>query len=188
MSVIIWCHGGCFGGGNSSYDKKIRQFLTNQGYTVISSEFRKDKEYAIQDIISDCKVNDNFILAGISSGGLLAHIVANTLKVPAMLICPVFKPHDRHEKLGKKLQKLQLDFFKTKKEMKEFQDKIEPPNRKRYCIFGVSDTRAPVDAISDWECKDIKMVKSSHPDLCKNPPLDFVLQCVKKLFEEYDSI
>jgi len=188
--VLIWCHGGCFGGGNISYDSELRNFLkTHHGFDIICVDFPLDDWFQAVDFIEKkcwdimIQKNTKVILVGVSSGAMMAHDVANRLNLLAGLICPVLKPFDRHESLTKDLQEKQLKFFHTLDNMKKIQDSIQPPNSKRYIMYGKIDKRAPVAAYLDW-FKNDNVVHDEFDcghELCNNPPFDIFANRINEL-------
>lgn len=187
--VLIWCHGGCFGGGNVSYDSEIRTFLQLQhDWKIICVDFAlNDWHKAISDIETTVKLikNDNpkIVLVGVSSGGMMAHEVANRLNLPAALLCPVMKPFDRHESLTKDLQEKQLKFFHTLDNMKKLQDVLQSPNSNRYIMYGKTDNRAPVAAYLNWFKYDNVVhdeIDCGH-ELCNNPPFNIFANRINEL-------
>jgi len=114
--VLITIHGGCFVGGNSSYDKEQTTFLKALFKNVFQIDFAKDNlSETINDIERQIKklkekhVNNKFIILGRSSGGYLAKILYDKGLIDgAIYICPVFNPILRGEKikvLGEKAKK-----------------------------------------------------------------------------------
>lgn len=185
MVTLIWCHGGCFSGGNASYDKQLREYLEKNGIKVISVEFSTDSwNEALLDVIrTSVLCNEPHILGGVSSGGMIAHQAANIVNRPAFLLCPVFKPADRHSSLEEKFQKMQLNFFDTVENMEKYQNDVKAPNRERQIIFGNQDERARLDAISGWtgtKNLTVHIVSGDH-SLCKYPPLELCLQCINSM-------
>lgn len=187
--VLIWCHGGCFGGGNVNYDSELRNFLQVQhDWKIICVDFVLDDwDRAISDIETTVKLINKsdmkVIIGGVSSGGMMAHEVANRLELPAILLCPVLAPFDRHESLAKDLQDKQLKFFHTLDNMKKVQDSIQPPNAKRYFMYGKTDKRAPVTVYKDWLEDDL--VKSDEVDggheICNDPPFNIFATRINEL-------
>ena len=187
--LIVWCHGGCFSGGSVQYDNDLRQFLeVRDGWKVICVDFSlNDWGEAINDIENSCKeyqkIYDKIVLVGVSSGGMLAHEVANRLKLSAGLLCPVIKPYNRHESLPSDLKEKQLKFFHTTDNMKKIQDSIQPPNSKRYIMYGKMDQRAPMSAYSSWfknELVKYDEVDGGH-ELCNKPSFFVFADGIKTL-------
>jgi len=187
MKVLIWIHGGCFSGGSIHYDKNLREFLFQNGWTVIPVDFDltdyyKAIQYIEETVYKLFRIKGNeIILGGISSGGFLAHQVANIIKIPAILLCPVIKPFDRHFDIPQDLQEKQLSFFHTLENMKEIQDSVSEPNNKRFIIFGAKDNRAPFQVYSDWLSLDnvrSTIIDAGH-ELCNNPPLKLFLDSLE---------
>jgi len=189
MLTLIWCHGGCFSGGNASYDLELRDYLANHGVKVISVEFNKSGwEEALIDIIQTAVLcgSDTYIFGGVSSGGMLAHQAANILHKPAFLLCPVLKPAERYTSLEENFKTMQLNFFHSVDNMRKCERNVKEPNNARQVIFGSSDSRAPIQAITSWldgpHHLGIHTLPGGH-ELCKNPPLQLCLQCVQTLGE-----
>ena len=188
MIVLVWCHGGCFGGGQASYDAHLRAVIQSHGCLVHSVHFTKSYDQAIKDI-NEVVTNYGLqgyrvILGGISSGGLLAHQVANERHLPALLIAPVLAPYTRHyapDVLTHAQRKLQLSFFGNMDVMLHAERiALKKPNSNRCVIYGKGDCRAPEIHFSRWAAardKDIRLfeISASHSQLCQNPPTDIVL-------------
>ena len=194
-NILIWCHGGCFGGGLPSYDIKLRDFIKKQGWKVHSVDFNvNDYNSAIKDIslavrsITRIYTNSNVILGGISSGALFAHVIANEFDIPAILVCPVIKPLKRHESLPEKFQKLQLKSFHDFDKMSDIETlAIAPPSNSRFIIYGVKDTRAPFQAYAHWLNEKNATIHttavgcSGGHEICHNPPLEIFFKGLTSL-------
>ena len=188
MAVLLWCHGGCFTGGSVDNDQKLRSYLTSHNICqCIPIDFSlKSWHLAIRDIyryaLSDFQ-GRKVVLGGISSGAMMAHHVANKLKLPAVLICPVLKPADRHQSLSNDLQERQLKFFGSLEEMANIQDSIAPPNNLRYILYGTKDVRAPVSGFEKWLEGDrciVDVLDKGH-EMCSDPPCELIAQGIAKL-------
>lgn len=187
---MLWCHGGCFGGGSIEYDKELRTYLAvNNICKVVPVDFcLTDWKIAFTDIMTAIEKHEDeiLILGGISSGGLLAHIVANWFHLPALLICPVLNPATRHDTLPSDLQAKQLQFFHTINMMKRVETMVETPNNKRYILYGKHDTRAVSTPFESWLHLDIvraDCVDRGH-DICSNTPNTLIGEEVVYLFTE----
>jgi hypothetical protein len=182
--LLVWCHGGCFSGGNTFYDAELRTYLSEHGWTVFPVDFSRDNlNDALEDITHACDGHNDVILGGISSGGFLAHVGACMVGVPALLVCPVIKPFDRHASLPSDLQEKQLQFFKTMSDMEAAQKNIKIPNNKRFIVYGTRDSRAPANAYSDWigmDCVECLAIDSGH-EICNNPPSAEILEGLNSL-------
>jgi len=180
IGVLVWCHGGCFGGGNSNYDKALRDHLHHSKIMVMAVEFSThDFEIAMKDVMTTAKYAENkypnipLAFGGVSSGGFLAHMAANEMNKPAALLCPVVKPYDRHSSLPEDLQNRQLKFFHTLEEMKTIQDLLKPPNAPRYVMYATHDERAPERHYNHWlhENRVFFLGQPGGHELCKHPSL-----------------
>lgn len=190
QKILLWCHGGCFSGGSVDYDKELREYLNENNWTLLPVDFSlNDWSEAINDItdkVLEFKSDENIkiVLGGISSGALMAHHVANKFNLPALLICPVIKPFDRHITLTPDLKTKQLKFFHTLQDMKKIQDSINKPNNKRYILYGNRDDRAPSSVFQDWlklEYVFFDVLDKGH-EICNNVPLDLIKKQLDKLF------
>ena len=194
MSVLVWCHGGCFGGGQATYDAHLRAVVSDHGCKVHSVDFTKSYEQALKDIDDVvayyAQQGYQVIMGGISSGGLLAHQVANRHHLPALLIAPVLAPYTRHsapDVLTDAQRMLQLSFFTTMENMlRAEKDALKKPNSSRCVIYGKGDQRAPEINFMRWSAardKDIRLfgLDASHNTLCQNPPMYIVLMWLSNL-------
>lgn len=192
--VIIWCHGGCFSQGSVEYDKELRIYLAEHGYRVIPVDFSLESwELALKDIYDVWKWEvglGTLIIGGISSGAMMAHEFANQFNLPAVLICPVIKPFDRHHNLPEELKERQLKFFGTLEKMQKIQESIKPPNNARYILYGTKDIRAPYLPLAPW--LEIEHVTHDTQDrgheMCSNLPHEFILNGIKSLVWDLDKI
>lgn len=195
-SVLVWCHGGCFGGGKVSYDAALRRIVKNNGVEVSAVDFTKLYPNALTEIVDVAKYYMKrdylVIMGGISSGGLLAHTVANQLYLPALLIAPVLAPHSRHNAHGvltDSQRDLQLLFFGDMDTMlKAEHEALSFPNNIRYIMYGKNDSRAPEVNFIRWADHHPSRVKlyevdASHNDLCQYPPLDVVVSWMNMLIQ-----
>jgi hypothetical protein len=193
--TLIWCHGGCFAGGSIEYDKELREYLVQNGVcNVFPVNFSLDSwEGAISDITLAAQISSqigivpgkmDLILGGISSGALMAHEVANRLKLPAVLICPVIKPATRHDTLPEDLKKKQLTFFGTREHMHMAEDSIQSPNKARYILYGKQDQRAPSSAFESWLTLDhvVSDALDQGHEICNKPPCALIAKRVETLF------
>ena len=187
--VLVWCHGGCFGGGGANYDAPLRAAIEASGCAVHSVEFTKSYEQALVDISIVAAHYESqghqVLMGGISSGGLLAHQVANQRHLPALLIAPVLAPHARHHTLNAAERALQLSFFGDMVKMRLAEEEAQKgPNNGRCIIYGKGDSRAPEVYFLAWaetSCEtgiSYHEMPLSHIELCKRPPLDIVIQWI----------
>jgi acetyl esterase/lipase len=184
-TVLVWCHGGCFGGGDFSYDVQLRKAIGDAGYQVCSVDFTKSYPMALADIdkIVTYYELDGYrvILGGISSGGLLAHLAANSRQLPAVLIAPVLGPYKRHNILDSSQQKLQLSFFGNMETMFGVEQLAqEEPNNTRLIIYGKGDVRAPDIYFKMWQAQ-LHEIDASHSELCQHPPVDIIIQWIQSI-------
>lgn len=97
QGTIISFHGGCFIGGNTSYDYEQNEMLSNLGYVVIQVDFPKrytDFIYFVENYKFD-NIKHPIYCIGRSSGGYLAKIFAETHSLiiqKILYICPVLNP------------------------------------------------------------------------------------------------
>jgi hypothetical protein len=191
MPTIVHCHGGCFGGGSPNYDKELKTRLTGYGFSVKSAKFPLDKGLeaavdAVQKFASKFR-DDELILLGVSSGGLIAHHAANCLKCPALLIAPVGQPFTRHSELPEKLAKLQLKFFGTKAAIKEAEYHLPYANSYRIMLFGRDDKRAPKypwTKVRNTMTKLTSLKDKDHGYMCKSLSPFFVGTCAETLLQD----
>lgn len=187
LRVLIWCHGGCFGGGSPLYDAELRNYLTEHCQCkVVAVNFSlTDYSEACVDILTECMSEDgqNIILGGISSGGLMAHRLAEYCNLPVILVCPVIKPASRHASLPEDLQAKQLKFFHTLEDMQRIEDDIPLPRSPCHIIYGTNDNRA--NGFYDW--LTLKNVTSSAldrgHDICNDPPRELIAKQLNDMFE-----
>lgn len=190
-TILVWCHGGCFGGGQVLYDAQLRKTVKANGYEVTAVDFTKSYPVALTEIAAAATYHMQqgyrVIMGGISSGGMLAHMVANQLKLPALLIAPVLGPYSRHDAPGvltDSQRELQLSFFGDMDTMfKAEQEALAAPNSHRCIIYGRNDGRAPEDNFIGWtNLRPLRVelyeVEASHSKLCQHPPLDNVITCL----------
>lgn len=182
--ILLWCHGDCFSDGSIQDNADLRILLEYRfGWTITCVDFSlTDWTQAISDITTACtnlqtqNPSANIVLVGVSSGGMLAHTVANNLQLSAVLLCPVIKPFDRHNSLTADLQAKQLSFFHTLDQMQTIQGTIQLPNAKRYIMYGMFDNIAPVSAYEDWLTNELvayDRMGRDH-DLCTFFPITLV--------------
>jgi hypothetical protein len=121
LGTIVAFHGGCFTGGNTTWDKQQNEALVREGFRVIQVEFPKQWtkfQQWVQDELPDLVPMDAPIfLLGRSSGGFLAkyihdHPPSSWENLKAIYICPVFRPYIRAELLPK-FRKRTDQFFDT---------------------------------------------------------------------------
>lgn len=170
------------------YDKELRKYLVENNICVIVSvDFSLKNWLAITDIIDRCVLmkNDDLVLGGISSGAMIAHHVANVLHLPALLICQVIRPADRHLSLPDDLQKKQLNFFGSMEYMQNIQDSVKEPNECRYILYGKKDNRAPIGAYESWLImgKVVSDGLDQGHEICNNPPCELIARRLIALFQ-----
>lgn len=115
--TIIAFHGGCFVGGDVTWDKDQNEALARLGYHVLQLKlpktlkaWRKNVSHMCMNILCDCP--EPFFVLGRSSGGYLAkELKERWIRIKkAIYICPVFNPLHRAMKLPKFAAKTQLFF------------------------------------------------------------------------------
>jgi esterase/lipase len=118
--ALITLHGGCFTGGNSTWDKEQTQLLKEIGFNVYQLEFDKTSlSVCLEDIrnqVKDIKQNyKKVIVLGRSSGGYMAkYLFEEKLFDKAIYLAPIFDPILRG-KIIPKLGKTQQPFFTNSK-------------------------------------------------------------------------
>lgn len=187
-NVLLWCHGGCFSGGSINYDEELRTYLEkNKICKVIPVDFcLTNWKTALKDVMSAVEKydNENLVLGGISSGALLAHIVANCFTLPALLICPVLNPATRHTDLPPELQEKQLKFFHNMSNAYKVENMVNKPNSYRYILFGKHDKRASSETFRPWLNMDkvtCNCLDKGH-EICNNPPCELIANHLSTLF------
>jgi len=98
--ILITLHGGCFIGGNSSYDKEQTSLLSGIFKHVFQLDFVKTNlESTIADLkrqiheLKEKYTGKKFYVLGRSSGGYLAKVLFDAgLFEKAIYLCPVFNP------------------------------------------------------------------------------------------------
>jgi predicted esterase YcpF (UPF0227 family) len=139
--ILVTIHGGCFVGGNSSYDKEQTQFLKSLFENVYQIDFVKSK---LSDTIEDIEIqvknlkklhnSKKFIVLGRSSGGYLAKILFDKgLFDKAIYICPVFNPKLR-EILVPKLGNKSKEYF-----FNQHIYETDSWNKEKECLFLASE-------------------------------------------------
>jgi hypothetical protein len=117
-SILITIHGGCFVGGNSSYDKAQTKFLLDIGFEVHQIDFVKTNlTKCLEDIenqiflLKEKNPYSKFFVLGRSSGGYIAKVLFDLGHFSkALYIAPVFDPILRGEKI-KNLGEKAKSFF-----------------------------------------------------------------------------
>lgn len=100
--IIISFHGGCFMGGNPSWDKSQNQMLSELGYEVHQVEFPKSHHdfcQWVKDYQLSVEPKMPLYCLGRSSGGYLAKVYTKLHPEinKTIYICPVFSPYHRCE-------------------------------------------------------------------------------------------
>lgn len=182
--MLVWCHGGCFGSGSSSWDQPLRQQMASElGVRIEAVEFSLDNfEQALQDIEGAVRHHQAIGLVGVSSGGLLAHLVAERCRLPAFLVAPVLRPYQRHLSLHHQFQQLQLKSFGQLQHMENWENQVckTPPNAPRIVVMGGLDTvRARVDSLVSWlhqgQNVTVYLTPQNHSEVCQTLPLSALL-------------
>jgi hypothetical protein len=160
----------------------LRKVIGDTGCLVYSVDFTKSYPMALADINTVILYYElegyRIILGGVSSGGLLAHLVANRRQLPALLIAPVLGPHTRHHILDASQQKLQLSFFNDMETMLKVEQLAQgAPNNDRLIIYGKGDIRAPAIHFRDWPVQ-LHEVDASHSNLCQHPPMEVIIKWI----------
>jgi predicted esterase YcpF (UPF0227 family) len=164
--ILITIHGGCFVGGNSSYDKEQTNFLKNIFKNVYQIDFVKTRlSETLVDIELQIKklkkehINKKFIVLGRSSGGYLAKVLYEMgLFDKAIYLCPVFNPILRGEKISK-LGEKQKEYFN-----KEHIYLTDGWNKEEELLFlAINDENVPKECFTQEQINDaIYVGPSTH--------------------------
>ena len=148
--ILVTIHGGCFVGGNSSYDKEQTSFLKTLFENVYQIDFVKNNlNDTINDIdaqIKNLKMHKNkkFFVLGRSSGGYLAKVLFDKgLFDKAIYICPVFNPMLRGEKIPK-LGNKSKEYFNN-----QYVYETNKWNKANECLFlALDDENVPTECFT----------------------------------------
>ncbi len=168
------------------YDKPLRAALETHGFSVVTADFSlTDTAQALADIQATVEqvqrtTPSPVCLVGVSSGAFYAHLVANRMHLPALLLCPVLTPWTRHAHLSASDQRLQLKAFQTLHRMQEWESRIDPPNRARAVITGVADTVR--GSHPPWQTRRVLQcrLEGGH-ELTTTVPLDVMVRSLRFL-------
>ena len=142
IGIIISFHGGCFSGGNMSYDKEQNNLLSNMGFIVYQPEFPKKysefKKWCQEYIPSFQKRNLTVYVLGRSSGGYLAkYVYKNYLFINgAIYLCPILFPKERYQHISK-FQSKTMSFFD------EEEENMSVLNNNEFMILSTIDENIP---------------------------------------------
>lgn len=178
-AVLITLHGGCFVGGDSSYDKEQTELLKSMNYNVHQIDFKKDNlNVCISDIIDQINkykqiyINNKFYVLGRSSGGYLAKVLFDlNLFEKAMYIAPVFDPILRGQ-LVPKLGEKQQPFFQDCSVYKT--DKWN--NDREMLLLATDDENVPMDCYTTEQ--------STNAIFLNIKTHSAILKTTSKLFQE----
>lgn len=177
--ILVTIHGGCFIGGNSSYDKEQTSFLKTLFENVYQIDFVKNN---LTDTINDIDTQiknlkkihnkEKFIVLGRSSGGYLAKVLFDKgLFYKAIYICPVFDPILRGEKITK-LGNKSKEYFNN-----QYVYETNRWNDKKECLFlAVEDENVPNECFTKEQLeKGIYVGPKSHTGM---------LSCISDKFRD----
>lgn len=151
--IIISFHGGCFMGGNTSWDKEQNQMLSELGYEVHQVEFPKSHSEFCQ-WAKDYKLSSDLTMPlyclGRSSGGYLAKIYSKLHQEinKTIYICPVFKPYHRCELKPQFINKTQK-FFDSDPILTTDWD-----SNREILFLASNDQNIPMTCFTDEQLKD----------------------------------
>jgi len=184
--ILLWCHGGCFGGGTALYDRDLRHRIAAAGWTVDAVDFPTDDFKSAQQTLLAAVKNAQatnpaqLVIGGVSSGGFLAYQIAQQCRLPSLLLCPVLAPAARHTQLRHRQQALQLRFFHSLEVMRQVEEEVQPPVSPTAIVYGTEDDRAPGEVHAPWaEQPNVQRiaVEGGHT-LCKHPPMSAVMSAL----------
>lgn len=177
--IIISFHGGCFTGGNMTYDAPQNNMLCNMGFIVYQPEFPKKysafKTWCQEYIPPFQKRNLPIYVLGRSSGGYLAKYVYNnfTFIHNAIYICPIMFPKKRYQ-THPRFKKNTISFFDhTEDNMNSYDDN-------EHIILGIHDENMPYNLFSHISGGNILTYNNhiSHSDILtqSNPAFQNLIQ------------
>lgn len=139
--LVLIIHGGCFVGGNETYDQSLVNCLLAAGYHTLRIKFKTTSfEDSMEDLVYVTEqLKEHFsgyriTIIGVSSGGFLAYKLISETRMLRVYhnyigLCPVLHPYARHkiivEKISNGATKLkpikdgQLRYFGSEEHMKE---------------------------------------------------------------------
>jgi predicted esterase YcpF (UPF0227 family) len=155
--ALVTLHGGCFTGGNSTWDLPQTLLFREIGYDVYQLEFDKSSlSTCLQDIrkqVLDIKQNyKQIIVLGRSSGGYMAkYLFEENLFDKAIYLAPIFDPYLRGSiipKLGYKAQ----PFFDNSLLKPIKLDKWNSTNE--LLLLATEDENVPLECFSEIQLKN----------------------------------
>jgi hypothetical protein len=189
MNVIFCIHGGCFVGGNSSWDKEQNLAFINAGFYIHQPDFDKSSfQNTINDLTKQAiKLKSQitikkYIVLGRSSGGLLAkHIFDLNIGFDyAIYLAPVMNPYQRMIKRPKFKSK-QLLFFGTDDNMKLSTKSSITDNELLLCAE--NDDNVPfITLSSELQSKAIFLGAKTHIGLITTTSKQFIDTIVRFVY------
>jgi len=150
IGIIVAFHGGCFTGGNHTYDSLQNKALQSMGYTVYQPEFPKKyslfKRWTRRYMIKFKNSKVPIYVLGRSSGGYLAKYVYNQYDfvTKAIYLCPILNPYMRCHILPKFSEKTHA-FFDDPPDINIIND-IDPLSETLY--LAINDKNLPNECLT----------------------------------------
>ena len=155
--ALITLHGGCFIGGNSTWDKDQTQLFQEIGFDVYQLEFDKTSlSVCLEDIRNQVKnIKQNYkkvIVLGRSSGGYMAkYLFEEKLFDKAIYLAPIFDPI-LHGKIIPKLGKTQQPFFTNSKIIPNPLHNWD--NNNELLLLATQDENVPLECFSEIQLQN----------------------------------
>lgn len=180
--TIISFHGGCFVGGNVSYDQDQNMLLSRMGYEVHQVYFPKEYQAFLKwvDEFDFSQMELPIYCLGRSSGGYLAKIFYenhNNIVSKVLYLCPVFNPLLRAQ-IKPKFQEKTKQFFGDLNPL----ETIRWDSKREFLVLARKDQNVPIQVFTKEQKKDSRYIEAqTHCGVLKSTSQQF-RKIIKEVF------
>lgn len=157
--ILITLHGGCFVGGDASWDTKQTNCLKECGFDVHQLDFPKDNLFDTITYVGNYikALNKEVYILGRSSGGYLAKVIYNKypdLIKKAIYLAPVFNPEMRAN-INTKFKSKQDYYFRY---VDKYPETLTFDKDNEILILASNDENVPMECFTEYQLNNAHFI------------------------------